>query len=295
MIADNHAHNQEANELVTRIEQRALHIFKFTESAEEKRNSVAGFRKFASMVDDFHQAAETAEGRLSVLKTGRRDELRRYVTQVRAKILKIEIDVKQSYLENLIEARTALPYGAREFFASRLKRLEELSSLLVDGPEADGTAGSLLDHMRKMLEHLMAQAPQLEVFERAADWRPQHGALSGTTRQTARPPVAGGGAGAVPAAAKPRPAASKKPEIRPVRLSGRDEWGRVFLDKGSFELINDACKARGITLDNVASKLSITRVALTLILNGQDPIQRNMLDVLHRVINNFNEKTGELG
>ncbi|MFC3676155.1 hypothetical protein [Ferrovibrio xuzhouensis] len=290
MIADNHAHNQEANELVTRIEQRALLIFRFTESAEEKRNSVSGFRKFATMVDDFHQAAETAEGRLSVLKTGRRDELRRYVTQVRAKILKIEIDVKQSYLENLIEARTALPYGAREFFASRLKRLEELSSLLVDGPEADGTAGTLLEHMRKMLEHLMAQAPQLEVFERAADWRPQHRAVSGGSRPA---PAAGTGTQAV--AQKPRRAVDKKPEIRPIRLTGRDEWGRVFLDKGSFELINDACKARGITLDNIASKLSITRVALTLILNGQDPIARNMLDVLHRVINNFNENTGEMG
>lgn len=290
MIADNHAHNQEANELVTRIEQRALLIFRFTESAEEKRNSVSGFRKFAAMVDDFHQAAETAEGRLSVLKTGRRDELRRYVTQVRAKILKIEIDVKQSYLENLIEARTALPYGAREFFASRLKRLEELSNLLVDGPEADGTAGTLLEHMRKMLEHLMAQAPQLEVFERAADWRPQHRAVSGASRAA---PAATAGTTA-PAAPKPR-AANKKAEIRPIRLTGRDEWGRVFLDKGSFELINDACKARGITLDNVASKLSVTRVALTLILNGQDPIARNMLDVLHRVINNFNEDTGEMG
>lgn len=291
MIADNHAHNQEANELVTRIEQRALQIFKFTESGDEKRNSVAGFRKFSSMVDDFHQAAETAEGRLSVLKTGRRDELRRYVTQVRAKILKIEIDVKQSYLENLIEARTALPFGAREFFASRLKRLEELSSLLVDGPEADGTAGSLLEHMRKMLEHLMAQAPQLEVFERAPDWRPQHRAVS-MPRQAAAPAASAAPAAAAP---KPRAAAEKKLEIKPIRLTGRDEWGRVFLDRGSFEMVNDACRARGTTLDNVASKLGLTRVALTLILNGQDPIQRNTLDVLHRVINNFNEKTGELG
>jgi hypothetical protein len=289
MIADNHAHNQEANELVTRIEQRALQIFKFTENAEEKRNSVAGFRKFAAMVDDFHQAAETAEGRLSVLRTGRRDELRRYVTQVRAKILKIEIDVKQSYLENLIEARTALPYGAREFFASRLKRLEELSNLLVDGPEADGTAGGLLDHMRKMLEHLMAQAPQLEVFERAADWRPQHRAVSAAPRPAAAAPTGGA------PAPRPRRAAESKPEIKPIRLTGRDEWGRVFLDRGSFEMINDACRARSITLDNVASKLGITRVALTLILNGQDPIARNMLDVLHRVINNFNENTGEMG
>jgi len=286
MIADNHAHNQEANELVTRIEQRALLIFKFTETGDERRNSVAGFRKFSAMVDDFHQAAEMAEGRLSVLKTGRRDELRRYVTQVRAKILKMEIDVKQSYLENLIEARTALPYGAREFFASRLKRLEELSSLLVDGPEADGTAGSLLDHMRKMLEHLMAQAPQLEVFERDSDWRPPQ--RSGI----ARPSV---GAAPAPQAKRAEKKGEKKGEIKPIRLSGRDEWGRVFLDKGSFELVNDACRARSITLDNVASKLAITRVALTLILNGQDPIQRNMLDVLHRVINNFNEKTGELG
>ncbi|WP_341703822.1 hypothetical protein [Ferrovibrio sp.] len=287
MTADNQAHNKEANELVTRIEQRAFEIFQFTETGDEKRNSVAGFRKFSTMVDDFHQAAETAEGRLSVLRTGRRDELRRYVMQVRAKILKIEIDIKQSYLENLIEARTALPYGAREFFASRLKRLEELNSLLVDGPEADGTAGDLLGHMRKMLEHLMAQAPQLEVFERDPDWRPPQ------RTGIARPSI--GSPQAQPARRAEKAERGKKAEIKPIRLNGRDEWGRVFLDRGSFEMVNDACRQRGISLDNVASKLAITRVALTLILNGQDPIQRNMLDVLHRVINNYNEKTGELG
>src|SRR5262245_9954360 len=101
MITDNHAHNEEANELVSRIEQRAMYIFRFTEDVNEKRNTVTGFRKFSTLVDDFHQAAEVAEGRLSVLKTGRRDELRRFVSQLRAKILKVEIDVKQSYLENL--------------------------------------------------------------------------------------------------------------------------------------------------------------------------------------------------
>lgn len=280
MIVENQQHNQEANELVSRIEQRAMHIFKFTEDVNEKRNTVAGFRKFATLVDDFHQAAEIAEGRLSVLKTGRRDELRRFVAQLRAKILKVEIDVQQSYLENLIEARTALPYGAREFFASRLKRLEELSSLLVDGPEADGTANQLLVHMRTMLQHLMEQAPQLEVFERDPDWRPTQRAIPG------RPAAA-------PAPARPKAPAT--PEIKPIRLTGRDEWGRVFLDKGSFDQMTVACRARGITIDQVASKLGITRVALTLILNGQDPIARNQLDVLHRIINNYNSATGEMG
>lgn len=283
MMIDNKAHGEEANELVSRIEQHALKIFQFTENPDEKRNSVSGFRKFSTLVDEFHQAAEIAEGRLSVLKTGRRDELRRYVTQVRAKILKIEIDVKQSYLENLIEARTALPYGAREFFASRLKRLEEMNNLLVDGPEADGTANSLLGHMQKMLEHLMAQAPQLEVFERDPDWRPPQRSVSAT--RAAAPKTA-------PAA---RPKGNAPAEIKPIRLTGRDDWGRVFLDKGTFEMVNDACRARGITIDQVASKLGVTRVALTLILNGQDPIQRNALDVLHRVINNYNPKTGEMG
>ncbi|WP_298723083.1 helix-turn-helix transcriptional regulator [uncultured Ferrovibrio sp.] len=282
---DNHAHNQEANELVSRIEQRAMQIFKFTEDPDEKRATVASFRKFASLVDDFHQAAEMAEGRLSVLKTGRREELRRYVAQIRAKILKMELDVGQSYLENLIDSRAALPFGAREFFATRIKRLEELNGLLIDGPEADGTANSLLEHMRKMLEHLMAQAPQLEVFEpepeqqrrpvqRVAAPRPAAAATPAARRTAATPPVA---------------------EIKPIRLTGRDNWGRVFLDKGSFDQVNYACRARGITIDQVAAKLGITRVALTLILNGQDPIQRNMLDVLHRIINNYNTHTGEMG
>ncbi len=280
MIVDNQAHNQEANELVSRIEQRAMYIFKFTEDVNEKRNTVSGFRKFATLVDDFHQSAEIAEGRLSVLKTGRRDELRRFVAQLRAKILKVEIDVKQSYLENLIEARTALPYGAREFFASRLKRLEELSNLLLDGPEASGTADQLLVHMRNMLLHLMEQAPQLEVFERDPDWRPTQRSVP-----TGRPA----------AAPAPRPQKNAVLEIKPIRLTGRDEWGRVFLDKGSFDQITQACRARNINLDQVASKLGITRVALTLILNGQDPIARNQLDVLHRIINNYNTTTGEMG
>lgn len=280
MIPDNQDHIQEANELVSRIEQRAMYIFKFTEDVNEKRNTVSGFRKFSTLVDDFHQAAEIAEGRLSVLKTGRRDELRRFVSQLRAKILKVEIDVKQSYLENLIEARTALPYGAREFFASRLKRMEELSSLLLDGPEAGGTADQLLVHMRNMLLHLMEQAPQLEVFERDPDWRPTQRSVP--TGRPAAPPA-------------PRAQKSAALEIKPIRLTGRDEWGRVFLDKGSFDQITQACRARSINLDQVASKLGITRVALTLILNGQDPIARNQLDVLHRIINNYNTTTGEMG
>lgn len=283
MITDNHAHNQEANELVSKIEQRALQIFKFTEDPSEKRTTVAGFRKFSALVDDFHQAAEVAEGRLSVLKTGRRDELRRYVAQVRAKILKMEIDIKQSYLENLIEARSALPYGAREFFASRLKRMEELSSLLVDGPEGGGGANDLLEHMRRMLQHLMDQAPQLEVFERDPDWRPPQ--RTGIVTAAAKP-AAGGQAGGK---------GGSTTDIKPIRLTGRDEWGRVFLDKGSFDMVSQACRARGLTLDQVAQKLGMTRVAFTLILNGQDPIARNLLDVVHRTINNYNPNTGEMG
>lgn len=290
MIADNHAHNEEANDLVSKIEQRAIQIFKFIEDPAEKRNSVAGFRKFSGLVDDFHQAAEVAEGRLSVLKTGRRDELRRSVTQIRAKILKMEIDVKQSYLENLIEARSALPYGAREFFASRLKRLEELSGMLVDGPEAGGSAGDLLGHMRKMLQHLIDQAPQLEVFERDPNYRPPV-----RTGQAAASVGISAKAAAQPGAAPSKRGGAAANEIKPIRLTGRDEWGRVFLDKGSFEMVNGACRARGLTLDQVASKLGITRVAFMLILNGQDPIQRNLLDVVHRTINNYNPTTGEMG
>lgn len=268
-------HTLEANDLVSRIEGRAMQIFKFTENPKEKRDNVAGFRKFSTMVDEFHQAAEIAEVRLTTLKTGRREELRRYVMQIRAKILKMEIDVTQTYLEGLIEARAPLPFGAREFFQTRLKRLSELSKMLADGPDADGSAAALMENMRKMLEHLMENAPQLEVFEREADYRPPQ--RSGT--QAARP-AAKKIANSESSESESAPASSKA-----VRLDYKDNWGRIFLDKKSFDTVTVVCRTRGMSLDNIASRLGMTRVALTLILNGQDPIQRNTLDMLHRVLN----------
>lgn len=277
MIVDQHT--QEGNELVSRIEARAMEIFRFTENPAERRDNVAGFRRFSAMIDDFHQSAEVAEGRLTLLKSDRRDELRRYVTQIRAKILKMEIDITQSYLEGLIEAQAPLPYGAREFFSSRLKRLGELAHILSDGPEADGSAGELMQHMRNMLQMLMDRSPELAVFERDPNHRPQ-------TRSRPPAPTAGrvrGGASGPPPSAPP---AGKQPALPLViKLEHRDDWGRVFLAKGSFDLVTQVCRVKGLSMDLIASKMGVTRIALTLILNGQDPIARNMLDVLHKTLN----------
>lgn len=258
-------------------------IFQFTQNAAEKRDNVAGFRRFSTLVDDFHQAAELAEGRLTVLKTGRRDELRRYVTQIRGKILKIEIDVMESYLEGLIEAQAPLPFGSREFFNSRLKRLGELAKLLADGPEADGSVLQIVGHMREMLQLLMNRSPELEVFERDMNYRPLARSMPG-------PKSRGGGVrgGAGPATARTAPVPTN--DLPPViKLEHKDDWGRVFLAKGSFEMVTKVCRVKNISLDQIAGKLGITRVALTLILNGQDPIARNTLDVLHRALNGVQE------
>lgn len=268
---------REGMELVARIEARAMEVVKFTENPREKRDSVAGFRRFSTMLDDFHQAAEIAEARLTLMKSDRRDDLRRYVTQIRAKILKIEIDVMQSYLETMIEAQAPLPFGARELFQNRIKRLGELSALLSDGPQADGGVNELILHIRRMLETLMENAPQLEVFERAPDFRMQRSAPPSGPRAVARaeeaPPPRADGIPNIPKAAKV------------VRLEHKDSWGRIFLDKNSFDIVTQVCRTRNMTLDQVATRLGITRVALTLILNGQDAIQRNSLDVLHRILN----------
>ncbi|MBX3454599.1 hypothetical protein [Ferrovibrio sp.] len=276
------SHTQEGNELVSRIEARAMTIFQFTQNAAEKRDNVAGFRRFSTLVDDFHQAAELAEGRLTVLKTGRRDELRRYVTQIRGKILKIEIDITGSYLEGLIEAQAPLPFGSREFFSSRLKRLGELAKLLSDGPEADGSTGQIVSHMREMLQILLNRAPEFEVFERDSNYRP-------LARSAPGPKTRGGmRGGSGPAVARTVPVqANDLPPV--IRLEHRDDWGRVFLSKGSFELVTKVCRVKNISLDQIAGKLGITRVSLTLILNGQDPIARNTLDVLHRALNGVQE------
>ncbi len=270
-------HTQEGNELVSRIEARAMQIFKFTENPAERRDNVMGFRRFSAMIDDFHQSAEVAEGRLTLLKSDRRDELRRYVTQIRAKILKMEIDITQSYLEGLIEAQAPLPYGAREFFSARLRRLGELAQMLSDGPNADGSADELMQHMRAMLQMLLDRSPELEVFERDPNQRPL------TRSRPPTPTTAKVRGGAVAPAAPPPPKQVPLPAV--VKLEHRDEWGRLFLSKGSFDVVTQICRTKGLSLDNIASKMGVTRIALTLILNGQDPIPRNMLDVLHRSLN----------
>jgi len=275
-------HTQEGNDLVSRLEARAMEIFRFTESNAERRDNVADFRRFSGMVDEFHNSAENAEAKLTLLKTGRRDDLRRYVAQIRGKILKMEIDITQSYLEGLLEAEAPLPFGAREFFSSRLQRLKELSKVLSDGPDADGSTKALMQHMAEMLQKLMDRSPELEVFERDPNYR------SLTRPRAPGPKMRGGVRGgtgpgaAAAAAARPDPA-NAIPAV--VKLDHRDDWGRVFLAKGSFETVTKVCRAKGISLDQIASKLGITRVALTLVLNGQDPIARNTLDVLHRALN----------
>lgn len=273
-------HTREGNELVSRLESRAMEIVNFTERNAKKRDNVSDFRRFSTMVDDFHQAAETSEARLTLLKTGHRDELRGYVSQIRAKILKMEVDITQHYLEGLLETNAPLPFGAREFFSSRLQRLHQLAALLTDGPAANGSSKGLVQEMSDMLHQLMERAPILEEFERDPNYRsltrprPQVPKMRGGVRTAAAGPAA---------AAAPAADAAAIPAV--IKLDYRDEWGRVFLSKGSFEMVTKVCRAKGLSLDQIAVKMGITRVALTLVLNGQDPIPRAALDVLHRSLN----------
>jgi hypothetical protein len=68
----------------------------------------------------------------------------------------------------------------------------------------------------------------------------------------------------------------------PSRIGVREQWGRFYVDKGSLVAVSQACKQAALSLDQLAQRIGVSRVALTLMLSGQDPMPRQSVERLQQ-------------
>lgn len=78
-------------------------------------------------------------------------------------------------------------------------------------------------------------------------------------------------------AAMPGPAVS-------VTLETTGYGAKTFFVRDVQPLVLQACRRHGVPFEDFATRLGITRVALVLMLKGQDPVPRHLLDSIREFV-----------
>lgn len=69
-----------------------------------------------------------------------------------------------------------------------------------------------------------------------------------------------------------------------ARLETKGYGAKTFFARDVQPLVLQACRQRGISFDDYAAKLGMTRAALVLILKGHDPVPRHLLDSIEAFV-----------
>jgi hypothetical protein len=64
------------------------------------------------------------------------------------------------------------------------------------------------------------------------------------------------------------------------RLRVREMAGRFYVERDGIGAVTQVCRMANMSMDQLAAKLGVSRAALVLMLNGNDPISRGPLDML---------------
>lgn len=69
-----------------------------------------------------------------------------------------------------------------------------------------------------------------------------------------------------------------------IRLETKGYGTKTFFARDVQPIVLQACRRQGISFEDYAAKLGVTRAALVLILKGQDAVPRHMLDSLRSFV-----------
>ncbi|MFN4166453.1 MAG: hypothetical protein ACK4GK_17910 [Ferrovibrio sp.] len=72
------------------------------------------------------------------------------------------------------------------------------------------------------------------------------------------------------------------PTSHQIALETRGYGAKQFFARDVQPLVLEACRRNGISFEEYAAKLGVTRAALVLILKGHDPVPRHMLDSIRQ-------------
>jgi hypothetical protein len=266
---------QETLKLVGVVENQSRELLAFCRNETNLTSNFADYKRFVEKIEHFYVFVDLVDGRIPEFDEGKRQPLQKHLSKIRWKITILELDTTRIYLINISRAGRRLPLGAREFLERRLDRLSEIAQYydrFGDEHELAPISEDLVEAVRKLLEQSIENAPKLDEFQPA----PPPPRLSATPMQP-RNTIA------VPEIAiAERMQAGNGMATLPSRIGVREQWGRFYVDKGSLVAVSQACKQAALSLDQLAQRIGVSRVALTLMLSGQDPMPRQSVERLQQ-------------
>ena len=267
---------QETLKLVGVVENQSRELLAFCQNQNNLNGTFGEYKRFVEKMEHFYVFVDLVDGRIPEFDETKRKPLSKHLSKIRWKITILELDTTRIYLINITRSGRRLPIGAREFLMRRLDRLSEIAQYYDRfGEEHDLSPLSqeLVEAVRKLLEQSIEGAPRLDEFQPA----PPPPRLSATPSAAGAPPLV-----APETMAMPRGLSFSNMPPLPAKLNVKEQWGRFFVERGSVVAVSQACKVAAISMDQLATRIGVSRVALTLMLSGQDPMPRPAIEKLQQ-------------
>ncbi|MFN4310029.1 MAG: hypothetical protein ACK4FK_05490 [Ferrovibrio sp.] len=254
--------------LVAQVERQAQEIAKaFAGAGMSDRFS--DFRALLEKLDQFQVFIDLVESRLGDFEPEKQEAQAQNLAQVRWGILQLEIEATRMFLARMAESGKPWPLGSKPVLARRLQRLDEIRAFHAANVERFGLSALDATKLQALADALKEQAGHslglddfassgtlaLHDFSAATPAQPKVALQRTPSRPTAR-----------------HAPGHVAPSLPKGSLHVREEDGNFYLDNNGLSVVSDACKIAHITIDDLAGKLSISRPALVLMLNGRDPI-----------------------
>jgi hypothetical protein len=279
---------QETLKLVGVVESQSRELLAFCQNEQNLSANFSDYKRFVEKMEHFYVFVDLVDGRIPEFDESKQKPLRKHLSKIRWKITVLELDTTRIYLINITRSGRRLPLGSREFLMRRLDRLSEIAQYYDRFGEeyelAPPVSEELIEAVRKLLEKGIESAPRLEEFQ--ATTAPKRsatpsGASAGSSGSS---PITMPAQPAVPDLAMAQRTAAQNPLLPslPAKLNVKEQWGRFFVEKGSIVAVSQACKMAAMSLDQLATRIGVTRVALTLMLSGQDPMPRPAMEKLQQ-------------
>lgn len=278
---------QETLKLVGVVENQSRELLAFCGNEQNLSANFSDYKRFVEKMEHFYVFVDLVDGRIPEFDESKQKPLRKHLSKIRWKITILELDTTRIYLINITRSGRRLPLGSREFLMRRLDRLSEIAQYYDRFGEeyelAPPISEELIESVRQLLKEGIEKAPRLEEFQPAPP-PPRLSATPSMSSPSHNPITPAAGALLPPDMVAARHAsahASSMPSL-PAKLNVKEQWGRFFVEKGSIVAVSQACKMAALSLDQLATRIGVSRVALTLMLSGQDPMPRPAMEKLQQ-------------
>jgi hypothetical protein len=266
---------QETLRLLAQVEKQGLDIAEAYRSGRGVSAESKDFRRFIEKVDHFYVFVDLVEDRLPGFEDEKRQALLRHLVDIRWRIIIVEVDTTQIFLVRIGETHKPWPLGSREFLQRRLGRLEEIHAYY-DRFGEQYQLTPLSDVMLRAVEELLKQ--QIDLAPALADFSDHSASYAAPPGDLVKPGnmVLRLDSGSGRRASERRPPPRREPP--PFRV--REMEGRFYAERDSIVAVSEACRNANLTLDQLATRMGISRPNLVLILSGSDPMSRPVMEQL---------------